>query len=493
MFVTIFLSAILAIVLALLLTKKSSFIDKKTKETEQLIIREKSLIEQQELSNLNEATKLEKDNKVIDNQENKEAEKKHSEREKLLLRTKQLSEFIDNLIYEIKLVFKINDEDEIQHLKYDLRLYLKPCIKYDHIEWNEFKDDMYNHIANDLGYENKFDVYNQAKDLSDHKEINAAISNVLLFSIFTNYYHIYTNLFINHHKIDYTEIDQVVVCKKGIIVQEIKDYAGIISGDAGDTYWECIDAYGNRSTRLNPIMQNLNHINYLCEYLKEIAKTNEEIRRIGERINYFDICFNAVNFFGTGKLSITKYKTPTFKYALLESETFLKKQGKLEKETAKTIQIGDEKVGYYFDLPTILTDEEISAISEAIFPLAKFGKDKFDFNRKKAMVDELHEVDKTSSYSLAYIEGLGKSVIEFVGRNDPVVFYVDDQDMTSRSFAPRSYEFLLKKDGTRYEFKRKSDAVKFIRNLKREEEPSLEDSLNKSQIGDVGEGADFNE
>lgn len=70
-----------------------------------------------------------------------------------------------------------------------------------------------------------------------------------------------------------TEIDQIMICRKGIIVIESKNYKGWIYGSFTAKYWIQMLPNGRRKPMkrsfYNPIMQNGNHIKHLKELLKE--------------------------------------------------------------------------------------------------------------------------------------------------------------------------------------------------------------------------------
>lgn len=63
-----------------------------------------------------------------------------------------------------------------------------------------------------------------------------------------------------------TEIDILVVSKKGLLVFECKNYAGNIYGDMKRTKW--IQYLGKQKNFFyNPFLQNKNHVKYLRKYL----------------------------------------------------------------------------------------------------------------------------------------------------------------------------------------------------------------------------------
>lgn len=67
-----------------------------------------------------------------------------------------------------------------------------------------------------------------------------------------------------------SEIDLLVVSKKGILVFECKNYAGNIYGDANRKQW--IQYLGKKKSYfLNPFMQNRSHIKHLGKYLAQFG------------------------------------------------------------------------------------------------------------------------------------------------------------------------------------------------------------------------------
>ena len=84
----------------------------------------------------------------------------------------------------------------------------------------------------------------------------------------------------------YTQIDLVVPTKVGILVFEVKDYAGWVYGKGNQTQWTQVLAYGHRKYHFyNPIKQNEHHI-------WELRK------KLGENVPFFSI----IVFYGNSKL-----------------------------------------------------------------------------------------------------------------------------------------------------------------------------------------------
>ena len=67
--------------------------------------------------------------------------------------------------------------------------------------------------------------------------------------------------------INKTQIDHILINRKGIIVIETKNYSGVIRGDSQKTVWTQYIA-NKRINFLSPIQQNEYHIRQLKSYLK---------------------------------------------------------------------------------------------------------------------------------------------------------------------------------------------------------------------------------
>ena len=89
-----------------------------------------------------------------------------------------------------------------------------------------------------------------------------------------------------------SEIDLLVVSKKGILVFECKNYAGNIYGDATRARW--VQYLGSKISHFyNPFMQNRSHVKHLKKYLEQygdipvipmvatIARGNWKIKNFG--------------------------------------------------------------------------------------------------------------------------------------------------------------------------------------------------------------------
>lgn len=65
-----------------------------------------------------------------------------------------------------------------------------------------------------------------------------------------------------------TQIDHIVISKKGIYCIETKNLNGVLKGNVDEKNWIHINRKGNKNTIYNPIFQNQSHINHLAKVLK---------------------------------------------------------------------------------------------------------------------------------------------------------------------------------------------------------------------------------
>ncbi len=88
---------------------------------------------------------------------------------------------------------------------------------------------------------------------------------------------IINNVYLEKRNGKTTEIDMILLCRKGIFVFEVKNYNGWIFGDRKGMYWTQRFETGKSFRFYNPILQNESHIKELKEYLnisnKEIVKS----------------------------------------------------------------------------------------------------------------------------------------------------------------------------------------------------------------------------
>lgn len=87
-----------------------------------------------------------------------------------------------------------------------------------------------------------------------------------------DYNHILENLYLPTYNGKTTEIDLIMIHKKGIFVFESKNYGGWIFGSEEQKYWTQCFPNKEKYRFYNPIMQNRTHINALSRITK-IDKT----------------------------------------------------------------------------------------------------------------------------------------------------------------------------------------------------------------------------
>jgi hypothetical protein len=75
------------------------------------------------------------------------------------------------------------------------------------------------------------------------------------------------NVYVKKKNDELTEIDLIVVCKKGVLVFESKNYSGWIFGNDKDTNWTQTFKNGIRQSFFNPVIQNKVHIDALIHNL----------------------------------------------------------------------------------------------------------------------------------------------------------------------------------------------------------------------------------
>ena len=77
------------------------------------------------------------------------------------------------------------------------------------------------------------------------------------------------NVYIKKRDEKFTEIDLLVVTRKGVIVIESKNYAGNIEGNGGQQYWTQTLPNGMINKFYNPLWQNKGHMRAISEYLED--------------------------------------------------------------------------------------------------------------------------------------------------------------------------------------------------------------------------------
>jgi hypothetical protein len=73
---------------------------------------------------------------------------------------------------------------------------------------------------------------------------------------------------------NYQQIDVCVVCKIGIIVFEVKDFAGWIFGGVDEKYWHHTYQNQEKYKMYNPIRQNNVHVSCMKKYFKDLPLIN---------------------------------------------------------------------------------------------------------------------------------------------------------------------------------------------------------------------------
>lgn len=110
-----------------------------------------------------------------------------------------------------------------------------------------------------------------------------------------------------------TQIDHIVVCRKGVFVIETKNYSGKIIGDDLSKYW-IQKLNGRKNTFYSPIRQNKTHVNAVISLLKKykyipvysivVFCGNSDIRKVKckdqvisiERLNKYIKTYKAENY-----------------------------------------------------------------------------------------------------------------------------------------------------------------------------------------------------
>lgn len=108
--------------------------------------------------------------------------------------------------------------------------------------------------------------------ITSHKSSEKTVSLFFENLLKDEQYKIFDNIIIpgtGKYKDFTTEIDTLIVCKRGIFVIETKSWKGKIRGDRESKEWKII--YDNDEVHYNPnpIIQNKNHVNFVYFLLKE--------------------------------------------------------------------------------------------------------------------------------------------------------------------------------------------------------------------------------
>lgn len=129
---------------------------------------------------------------------------------------------------------------------------------------------------------------------------------------------IFNNVIIPKRDGDYNEIDILCIAETGIYVIEAKNWKGFFSGSFIGETW--VQQVGHQQyTHINPVRQNLSHINYLAEYLVErLPNYNWIYDYQGQNCNIKNIIWNIILFcnhnINFNKMNRLPYPAKTFMY-----------------------------------------------------------------------------------------------------------------------------------------------------------------------------------
>lgn len=126
----------------------------------------------------------------------------------------------------------------------------------------DFNNSNFSKNANVNYYEMKNNIGSQG-EYKLYKYLNYNITDKFIIN----------NIYLEKTPYQTTEIDMVLLCKKGIFVFEVKNYSGWIFGSRKQTYWIQRFQSGVKYKFYNPIMQNDEHIRALKEYLQINSST----------------------------------------------------------------------------------------------------------------------------------------------------------------------------------------------------------------------------
>lgn len=112
-------------------------------------------------------------------------------------------------------------------------------------------------------------LFSSKKKLKDKagKEGERIVSNKLSFWFGLGGSKIYNDLTFMTRSGKTTQIDHLVVSKKGIFCIETKNLNGVIKGNADDQYWKHTNNKGYKNDIYNPIFQNESHVNHVSALL----------------------------------------------------------------------------------------------------------------------------------------------------------------------------------------------------------------------------------
>lgn len=197
---------------------------------------------------------------------------------------------------------------------------------------------------------------------------------------------IYNNVFIPHHGGNFSEADIVSVSNAGINVIEAKALGGEIKGYMLDNSWE--QTMGNEVYEFtNPVFQNLNHMNYLSEYLSERVKNDDEIDN--PELNFLLYMRNTVLFLDkNASMDIKTQPDPNLFYVCSGADFYIK---------------------CYKDYPkalfNLLPKEIVKYICEAIRDISFYTQDEIEYMMAARQIAiDRGEYRYKPAYHIAYCE-----------------------------------------------------------------------------------------
>ncbi len=133
------------------------------------------------------------------------------------------------------------------------------------------------HKPDTKGNSAKFKKIKNTKDINDldiEEKGKAAEKSLItdLFDLGFSDKDAFENLYINKENGKFAQIDAVLLTKVGVIVFEVKNYSGLIYGDASEHNWTQILANGEvENSFYNPVKQNHKHIVELKKSVVELS------------------------------------------------------------------------------------------------------------------------------------------------------------------------------------------------------------------------------
>ena len=113
--------------------------------------------------------------------------------------------------------------------------------------------------------------------------------------------HIFHDLYIVKNQNEFAQTDLVVLTQVGLLVIEVKEYAGWIFGNGNQTQWTQVMAYGKQKYYFyNPILQNQSHIVELKKHLRLF----EDMPYYSIVVFFGDCEFKSINYVPQGTLIV---------------------------------------------------------------------------------------------------------------------------------------------------------------------------------------------